>query len=142
MKVCFLSVTTSYQNRLCNFSTPLNVHSFLFSPTCPPSNFQTLPLLPPVPSCVMPVNQPGPWALDKVKKRLRAEQVQREKAASARYRRQEKKQLDQEAQTVKTSACQCSLLLVLTLCCILLSLVVLVLSSVVLRIVREGKGLE
>ena len=31
----------------------------------------------------MPVNQPGPWALDKVKKRLRAEQVQREKAASA-----------------------------------------------------------
>ena len=90
----------------------------------------------------MPVNQPGPWALDKVKKRLRAEQVQREKAASARYRRQEEKQLNQEGQTVKTSACQCSLLVVLTLYCILLSLVVLVLSSVVLRILKKGKVTE
>ena len=86
----------------------------------------------------MPVNQPGPWALDKVKKRLRAEQVQREKAASARYRRQEQKEFHKEGKTVKTSACQCSLLVVLTLCCILLSIVVLVLSSVVLRTVKKG----
>ncbi len=142
LKVCFLSVATSYQNRLCNFSTPLNVHSFLFSPTCPPSNFQTLPSLPLAPSFVMQVNQLGPWALDKDNKRLRAEQVQREETASARYRRQEEKELHQEGQTVKTSACQCRVLLVLTLCCFVLSLAVLVLSSVVLRIVKKGKGTE
>jgi hypothetical protein len=90
----------------------------------------------------MLANQPGPWALDKVKKRLRAEQVQREETASARYRRQEEKELHQEGQTVKRSACQCSVLLVLTLCCFVLSLAILVLSSVVLRIVKEGKGTE
>ncbi len=77
--------------------------------------------------------------LEKVKKRLRAEQVEREKAASARHRRQEEKQLQQGTDSkVRTSACQCSVLLVLSLCCILLSLAVLVLSSVVLRILKLG----
>ncbi len=109
--------------------------SFFRPPVLPPT-FKTLPSLPLAPSFVMLVNQPGPWALDKVKKRLRAEQVQREETASARYRRQEEKELHQEGQTVKTSACQCSVLLVLTLCCFVLSLAVLVSSSVVLRIVN------
>ena len=136
MKVCFLSVATSYQNQLCNFSTPLNVHFFLLSPTCPPSNFQTFPSFPPAPSFVMLVNQPGPWALDKVKKRLRAEQVQREEIASARYRLQEDNQKDKEAHSVNSSECHCSVLLVLALCCLLLSLAVLLLSSVVLRFAK------
>ena len=33
--------------------------------------------------------KPGPWQLDRVKDRLRREQVAREEAASLRYRRQE-----------------------------------------------------
>ncbi len=33
--------------------------------------------------------KPGPWQLDKVKRRLREEQIAREQAASARYRLQE-----------------------------------------------------
>ncbi len=129
--MCFLNVATSYQNRLCNLSTPLNVHSFLFSPTCPPSNFQTLPSLPSAPSFVMPVKQPGPWALDKIKKRLRAEQVQREEAASARYRRQAEKQLHQErrlSRRVRVSAVLFLSSLCVVLCCHLLSLSCLVLS--------------
>ena len=86
----------------------------------------------------MPANPPGPWTLDKVKKRLRAEQVQREKSASERYRRPEQKELREKGKTRETSACQGCLLVVLTLCCILLSIVVLVLSSVVLRTVTKG----
>jgi hypothetical protein len=137
--VCFMDVATSYPNRVCNFSTPLNVHSFLFSPTCSPSNIQTLLPLPPALFFVMPANPPGPWKLDNVKKRLRAEQVAREKAASARYRRQEDKLRQQRIDSKgQTSACQCSVLLVLGLCCFLLSLAVLVLSSVVVRISKLG----
>ncbi len=116
---------------------PLNLHSFLFSPPVIPPTFKHFvlaPAFPPSPYLSMPATPPGPWTLDKVKKRLRAEQVQREKAASARYRRQENRQQDEEAQSVKSSACQCSLLVVLTVCCLLLSLIVLVLSSVVLRV--------
>ncbi len=40
------------------------------------------------PSPLMP-ERPGPWALDNVKRRLRQEQVVRERAASARYRQVE-----------------------------------------------------
>jgi hypothetical protein len=42
-------------------------------------------------------SRPGPWTLDKVKKRLRAEQVQRETLASARYRLEEDQGQEQEA---------------------------------------------
>ena len=45
---------------------------------------------------VMPPKGDGPWALDKVKQRLRAEQVDRERAAAARYRRQEERGERQE----------------------------------------------
>ncbi len=90
----------------------------------------------------MPGHPAGPWALDKVKKRLRAEQVQREQAAAARYKRQEEKQYDQERQSNNTSACQSSVFLVLILCCLFLSFAVLVLSSVVLQIVKDGKDIQ
>ena len=116
------------------------IDSFLFSPASLPFHFQTLQsricfayFAPPF---VMLPNLPGPWTLDKVKNKLRAEQVQREKAAAARYRRQEEKKKDRETQIGKTST-QCSLLLVLTLCCLLLSLTVLVLSSVVLTLAKK-----
>ena len=109
---------------------PLMFIPFLFSPTCPPSNFQTLPSLPPAPSFVMPKNPSGPWVLDTVKKRLRREQEERERIASARYRQLEERQLLQRTDSQgQTSACQCSLLLILTLCCCLMALVVIVLSS-------------
>ena len=136
-KFLFGSLSTSYKERIHNFCPRLNLHSFLFSPPVIPPTFKHFvlaPAFPPSPYLSMPATPPGPWTLDKVKKRLRAEQVQREKAASARYRRQANRQQDEEAQSVKSSACQCSLLVVLTVCCLLLSLIVLVLSSVVLRV--------
>ena len=74
----------------------------------------------------MPRNTPGPWQLEEVKTRLREEQVKREKAASARYR-----------PDVKKSSCQCSVVLVLSVCCLLLSLVALLLSTVVLRLASK-----
>jgi hypothetical protein len=85
----------------------------------------------------MPSAQPGPWTLDKVKKRLRAEQVQRERIASAKYRRQEEKKEEQETQIAKTNTTPCSVLLALTLCCLLLPLTVLVLCGVVLSLGKK-----
>jgi hypothetical protein len=78
-----------------------------------------------------------PWTLtlDKVKKRLRIEQVQLEHAAAARYRRQEVQIKAQETQIGATSSTRCSLLLLLTLACLLFSLTVLVLSTAVLTLV-------
>ena len=97
----------------------------------------------------MPNNPPGPWVLDKVKKRLRAEQVERERIASARYRqeedrmalaryRQEERHVQQRRDSQgQPSSCQCSVLLVLTLCSCLLSLAVIVLLSFVLRVSKN-----
>jgi hypothetical protein len=78
----------------------------------------------------MPRKTLGPFQLEQVKTRLRAEQVERENAASARYRAREEVKTTPD---VKKRACQCSVVLVLSLCCLLLSVVALVLSSVVLR---------
>ena len=97
----------------------------------------------------MPKTPPGPWALDKVKKRLRAEQLERERIASARYRqeedrralaryRQEERNVQQRRDSQgQPSSCQCSVLLVLTLCSCLLSLAVIVLLSFVLRVSKN-----
>ncbi len=41
--------------------------------------------------CSVMTQRPGPWQLDKVKAKLRREQVERESAASARYRQEEDK---------------------------------------------------
>jgi hypothetical protein len=137
LKLRFWSVVHLILTADSQFLSPLMfTPSFFRPPVLPPTfkHFIPAPAFPPWPYLSMPATPPGPWALDKVKKRLRAEQVQRDEAASARYRRQEDKQKDEEAQTVKSSACRCSVLLVLTFCCLLLSLAVLVLSSVVLRV--------
>ena len=114
------------------------IPSFFRPPVLPPTFKHFIPAsaFPPSPYLSMPATSPGPWALDKVKKRLRAEQVQREKAASARYRLLEDKRRDEEGRSVSSSGCHCSVLFVLTLCCLLLLLVVLLLCFVVLRIAK------
>ncbi len=141
MKAFFWSVVHLILTANLQFLSPLMfMPSFFRLPVLPPtfklSNTLSAPAFSPSPSLSMPANLFGPWALDKVKNRLRAGQVQREKAASARYRRQEDKQKDEEAQSINSSASQCSVLLVLTLCCFLSSLAVLVLSIVALRIAK------
>ena len=87
----------------------------------------------------MPATPPGVRALDKVKKRLRAEQLQREEAASARYRLQANRQQDKDSNSSQSSGGQCSVLLVLSLCCLLLLLIVLVLCAVVVRLQSRGQ---
>lgn len=79
--------------------------------------------------------QPGPWELNEVKKRLRAEQVNREKAASERYRQQEEGGQGEGNKGVRK--CSDCILIVLVLCCFLLSLSVLALSSVILAQARK-----
>jgi hypothetical protein len=115
--------------------------SFLFSLPSLPFHFQTFHAVSPLstsPSLfVMPPKGNGPWALDKVKQRLRAEQVQRESAAAARYRRQEERGEGQETQSTNTSSTPFSLLFLLTVVCLLLSLIVLVLSSLVVTLGKK-----
>ncbi len=74
--------------------------------------------------------RPGPWQLDRVKTRLRREQVEQESAASARYRP------DEENKKPKTSYSDC-IVCGLVLCCVLLSLSVVFLSSVVLTLAKK-----
>ena len=73
----------------------------------------------------------GPWALDKVKTRLRREHVEREEAASERYRQQEARPKEQTVGGTSGSNC---VLVVLVLCCFLLSLVVVALCAVILSL--------
>jgi hypothetical protein len=133
VKVCIWSVVHLILTANSEFLSPLMFIPFFFHPPVLPPTFK--PFIPASacassPSLSMPATPPGPWALEKVKQRLRREQVEREEAASARYRRQEDKPKG------NSSASQCSVLLVLTLSCLLLSLAVLLLSSVVLRIAK------
>jgi hypothetical protein len=104
--------STSYKKRSRKPKTPLMFESFLFSPPSLPFHFQTfhaVSALSTSPSLfVMPPKGNGPWALDKVKQRLRAEQVERERAAAARYRRQEERGNRQETQSTAASAMQLS----------------------------------
>jgi hypothetical protein len=74
--------------------------------------------------------RPGPWQLDRVKARLRREHVVRESAASARYRP------DEDNNKPKTSYSDC-IVCGLVLCCVLLSLSVVFLSSVVLALAKK-----
>ena len=106
-------------------------------PVLPFSNTSVLPL-PTVCSLVMPAHRSGPWTLDKVKKRLRAEQVQRETLAAARYRLEEDQGNEQENKTNQTKVfTQSGLVLFLSLSCLLLLLLVLVLSSVVVALTKK-----
>jgi hypothetical protein len=76
----------------------------------------------------------GPWSLDKVKTRLRREQVEREKKASERFRRQEARSQEQTVGGTSWSRC---VLVVLVLCCVLMSLVVLGLCAVIFSLVKK-----
>ncbi len=105
-----------------------------------------LPL--PDPSPLMP-ERPGPWALDRVKRRLRQDQVRREQAASARYRQQEERYRQQEERhnlqqnpipvdrNVGRDSSSNYVLIVLVVFCILLTLLVLALCGTVLSLVKK-----
>jgi hypothetical protein len=84
--------------------------------------------------------RPGPWALDNVKRRLRHEQVVRERAASARYRRAEERQNRQQnpIPVVRDSLSSC-VVIVLVVFCILLILCVVALCGAVLSLVKNEK---
>ena len=89
----------------------------------------------------MPKKPVGPWELNDVKARLRREQVAREVAASARYRQAEQRETDQGSSTVtredgRNSVSHC-VLFITVLCCLLLSLSVLLLSGVVFSLAKK-----
>ena len=77
----------------------------------------------------------GPWSLDKVKARLRQEQVQREEEASARYRQREARRAKEEI-VGETGLSRC-VWVVLVLCVVLLSVVVLALCAVIWSLVKK-----
>ncbi len=77
----------------------------------------------------------GPWSLDKVKARLRQEQVEREEEASARYRQREARRAKEEA-VGETGLSRC-VLVVLVLCFVLLSVVFLALCAVIGALVKK-----
>jgi hypothetical protein len=77
----------------------------------------------------------GPWSLDNVKARLRQEQVEREKEASARYREQEARRAKQET-VGETSLSRC-VLVVFVLCFVLLSVVVIALCAVIVSLLKK-----
>lgn len=77
----------------------------------------------------------GPWSLDKVKARLRQEQVEREEEASARYRQREARRAKEEI-VGETDLSRC-VLVVLVLCFVLLSVVVLALCAVIWSLVKK-----
>ena len=79
--------------------------------------------------------KPGPWSLDKVKARLRREQVEREEEASARYREREARRAKEEI-VGGTGLPRC-VLVVMVLCFVLLSVVVLALCGVIATLVRK-----
>ena len=77
----------------------------------------------------------GPWSLDKVKERLRQEQVKREEEASARYRQLEAKRATEET-VAGTSLSRC-VLVVLALFFLVLFVVVLALCAVIVTLVKK-----
>ena len=77
----------------------------------------------------------GPWSLDKVKERLRQEQVEREEEAIARYRQQEAKRAKEE--TVGGTSLSRCVLVVFVLFSAVLSVVALALCAVILTLVKK-----
>jgi hypothetical protein len=95
----------------------------------------------------MPPKRAGPWQLETVKLRLRAEQVarERERAAELRYRQLEDEGAEPlrrthgtERYTGKTSWLEC-FLCVLVVCCVFLVIAVVFLSVVVLSLSRKDE---
>jgi hypothetical protein len=79
--------------------------------------------------------KPGPWSLDKVKARLRQEQVEREKEASRRYRQLEARRAKEE--TVGGTGLSRCVLVVFVLCFVLLTLVVISLCAVIVSLLKK-----
>jgi hypothetical protein len=130
-----------YENRIAHKAPPQRFQIFFFFPRRR-SLFFTSP--PPVPMPVKLDKKAGPWQLEAVKLRLRAEQVARENAAALRYR-----QLEDEAEqplrrthatdrhTGKTSWLEC-FLCALVVCCVLLVVAVVFLCVfVVLSLTKK-----
>ena len=93
---------------------------------------------PPGPHTYIPCSMPkkaGPWSLDKVKERLRQEQVEREVEASARYRQLEAKRAKEET-VAGTSLSRC-VLVVLALFFLVLFVVVLAFCAVIVTLVKK-----
>ena len=125
----------------------------------PPSQalFEIFPSFPPFPSPASsafhhffpnadphPLMPPknGPWALEGVKRRLRQEQVDRERAASAWYRlREERDNLQDfvpfEARNAGSGGSSNCYLFVLVFLCVILSLVILVLCGTVVSLLHK-----
>ena len=92
--------------------------------------------------------QPGPWQLDKVKQKLRKEQIAREKAASERYVQLEERQKvrrnnNQDAQALSSpdrnlGGCHCAVILLVSVLVILVFVLVLVLCAVVHHLLKKG----
>ncbi len=79
--------------------------------------------------------KPGPWDLNEVKSRLRQEQVERERAASLRYRQQ--KERDQDGHRGESRCLRFFVLLVLALSCFLLAASVVFFSRLVFFLVQK-----
>ena len=92
--------------------------------------------------------KPGPWQLDKVKRRRRQEQVAREKAASERYAQQEERgqvrrntNLDVQALSLQErnlGGCHCVVILLVSVLIFLLLVLVLVLCAFVFHLLKKG----
>ena len=81
--------------------------------------------------------KPGPWQLDRVKDRLRREQVAREEAASLRYRRQEEEGKVKENTNQGAWGNQGALILLVCLLVFLLFVCVLALCAVVFILLKK-----
>ena len=92
--------------------------------------------------------QSGPWQLDRVKQKLRKEQIAREKAASERYAQLEERQKvrrhkNQDAQAFSLpdrnlGGCHCAVILLVSVLVFLVFVLVLVLCAVVHHLLKKG----
>jgi hypothetical protein len=92
--------------------------------------------------------KPGPWQLDRVKRRLRQEQIAREEAASRRYAQQEervkvRRNPNQDEQRLSLEdrnlgGCNWAVILLVCVLVFLLLVIVLVLCAVVFHLLQKG----
>ncbi len=92
--------------------------------------------------------QPGPWQLDKVKQKLRKEQIAREKAASERYAQQEerakvRRNKNQDDWVLSSpernfGGFHCAVILLVSVLVFLVFVLVLVLCAVVHHLLKKG----
>ena len=154
----FGPLSTSYGNRTAHFTSPppwhfLNpsfpsLHPLVF-PSPASSAFDSFfphthrhPRMPP---------KTGPWALEGVKRRLRQEQVARERAASERYRQREEREQREEWDNLRAitpveersvggiGAWNCYLCVLVFICVILLLCVVVLCGTVYTLLKKDNE---